>query len=620
MDFIIPTSKNSAQAQMASGVSASGTTIQLKTGEASLLPTGAKDSATSVGTSETLNCTGIGAMVSVGDFIRNITDGSVAWILAVSTNSITTTVLMNGSDNTWDSSDEWVVGTTFAWLSKKDASGEDTTRELIKIEYIDTASDQILIETRGIEGTPTAFAADDYVSVYVSAQYMTEISKAIGDLARRKADSADAVLQAVGTSLGDVMQFNGTSWERLAIGTADQVLTSDGTNASWETAATTTELTQGQAEDDTSTFFGTVSGERLGQAIDAKGASFKDIDFNLWNDENYIADAPAAPTISVGGAGTFDATSIKVKLSYKSANGQATEVSAESNELTSIINSDINIPVVESVDPGCTGILIWVDIDGGGYEFWDEVDNADATIVFSSFEIYSVFSASYTPTDQSSASINIAAGTYEMFAVYLDGSVSHSATAIGKAKQLPDWISNGSKYFWANPQVDETANAPEGATHKAIIARGTGAALNYVSVTAWALDSVAAGTVYGNAPAQISDEDVAELILPTVAPVTPNTENKTKILVELDTRELSEDRILTVPNMSGAIALQGMGMKESYDFSSTGRFTATAAGIGLAPSVNYYGLNLKVPTGTATGSSYVYTQDLVSAGYFDGFV
>jgi len=244
-EFFIPASKNSAQVQMASGISASGDTIQLKSGEAALLPTGQTGTATSAGTAETLNSTGIGARVSVNDFIRNTTDGSGAWVLSVSTNSITTTKLIGGVDNTWDSADEWVVGSTFAWLSKKDISGGDTTRELVKVSYIDIATDQVHIETRAVEGTATAFAADDYVSIYISAQFVQEIGKGIQEMQDRKADKTEAVLQSVGTTDGDLMYFDGTEWVRLGIGSIGDVLTVSGGVPVWNASAGSPTTTEG---------------------------------------------------------------------------------------------------------------------------------------------------------------------------------------------------------------------------------------------------------------------------------------------------------------------------------------------------------------------------------------
>lgn len=241
IDFILPTAKNDAQAQMASALSSAGDTIQLNSGEASLFPTGYKGSATSVGDSETLNSTGIGAKVAVGDFIRNTTDGSIAWVTAVSTDSATTTNLMGGTDDTWESADEWVTGSFYAWLSKKDANGADTTRELVLVEYVDSSTDQVKIETRAVEGTATDFAADDYVSVYVSAQYPNQLAKAVGEMMNRKAEDSEVVKKEIGTTKGDVIVFTSSGTPvRLGIGSDDQILTADSgetEGVAWKTPA-----------------------------------------------------------------------------------------------------------------------------------------------------------------------------------------------------------------------------------------------------------------------------------------------------------------------------------------------------------------------------------------------
>lgn len=208
INYKLSKSKNSAQALLAAGISAAGDTVQLKSGEASLFPSGNKGSATSLGSSTVLNSTGIGAKVSVGDFIRNLTDGSKAFVLSTSTDSITTTPLDSGSDNTWQSSDEWVVGSFYAWLSKKDGSGEDTTRELVFVEYVNSSSDQMHIETRAVEGLATAFDADDYVSVYVSAQYLENLNLSIADLQARKAEDDEVVHNTGNETIAGVKTFS----------------------------------------------------------------------------------------------------------------------------------------------------------------------------------------------------------------------------------------------------------------------------------------------------------------------------------------------------------------------------------------------------------------------------
>jgi len=229
--YFIPTAKNSAQVQMASSLSASGDTIQLNAGESSILTDRSfKDNATSTGTATTLNLTGIGAKVAVGDFVRNVTDGSWGWVESESADSVTTTALIGGSDNTWDSGDEIVVGSTYAWLSKKDSSGNDTTRELVKVKYIDTSSDQIKIETRSVEGTATTFDADDYVSIYIDANVTKQVAQALGDLQGRKAEDGEVIHNAIGTAKGDLIAFTAQGVPvRKAVGADGQIIVADST-------------------------------------------------------------------------------------------------------------------------------------------------------------------------------------------------------------------------------------------------------------------------------------------------------------------------------------------------------------------------------------------------------
>jgi len=74
------------------------------------LPAEVSGSATSAGTSTTLNSTGIGALnIQEGDTIRNTTDGSWAIVDELTANSATTTELAGGSDNTWASGDSFSV-------------------------------------------------------------------------------------------------------------------------------------------------------------------------------------------------------------------------------------------------------------------------------------------------------------------------------------------------------------------------------------------------------------------------------------------------------------------------------------------------------------------------------
>src|SRR4051812_47181050 len=90
--------KDNASTTLASGINASVTSIPLATGGGAAFPQPYNGTATSLGNSTTLNCTGISATVGgsavVGKLIWNRTDSSFARIQSVATNSITTTALL----------------------------------------------------------------------------------------------------------------------------------------------------------------------------------------------------------------------------------------------------------------------------------------------------------------------------------------------------------------------------------------------------------------------------------------------------------------------------------------------------------------------------------------------
>lgn len=66
----------------------------------------------------------VSAGVSVGDFIDNITDGSSAQVLAVTTNRLVTTKLAGGSDNTWAVNDDYEIAAPHEgdyWIDTNDS-------------------------------------------------------------------------------------------------------------------------------------------------------------------------------------------------------------------------------------------------------------------------------------------------------------------------------------------------------------------------------------------------------------------------------------------------------------------------------------------------------------------
>lgn len=164
---------DNAESNFAAGFNGSALQCTLDTGDGALFPTTIHSTATSGGTSTTLNCTGIQAMgVAVGDAIRNITDGSEAVVTAVATNSVTTTPLKGGSGNTWDNNDEWAVGsfviTAIHYNTTNTPSSGINKREKILVDY--RSGDILYFNTngRGYDGTSgQTFATNDNVYLFV---------------------------------------------------------------------------------------------------------------------------------------------------------------------------------------------------------------------------------------------------------------------------------------------------------------------------------------------------------------------------------------------------------------------------------------------------------------------
>ena len=186
MDYRILNSKNNAEGQLFASIDASTLTFLLNSGEGDKFPTGYKNTATSVGTGTTLNCTGIQASLSAigiteaGFFIRNVTDGSSAVVTAINTNSLTTTVLKGGTDDTWQNSDEFAIGSFVLTLNMRDSSGEITNFENVLIKYASNSADTLYAESRGYAGTSAQpFAKDDFASLFVEESILkglTDIS------------------------------------------------------------------------------------------------------------------------------------------------------------------------------------------------------------------------------------------------------------------------------------------------------------------------------------------------------------------------------------------------------------------------------------------------------------
>src|SRR5436190_21676252 len=103
--------RDNASGQLNAGINNSVTSIPLQSGNGADFPQPYSSTTTSGGTSTLLNSTGISAAVGgsavVGKIIWNKTDGSVAEIVSVAADAITTTRLLGGTDQTWQNGDTW---------------------------------------------------------------------------------------------------------------------------------------------------------------------------------------------------------------------------------------------------------------------------------------------------------------------------------------------------------------------------------------------------------------------------------------------------------------------------------------------------------------------------------
>lgn len=187
MLYRIYKTKDNAEAQLDSNIGASATTIIVKPGEGALFPQPYNGTTTSGGSSTVMNKTGIGASgVAVGDYIENATDGSSAFVLAVNTDSLTTTELQNGSDNTWQNGDSYVVNPFVATINSRNADGAILSSEKVKI--IGRSTDSLTVATGGrgfASSTAQSWVADDYLNVFSIAASHDEYRKAFADLCRQ---------------------------------------------------------------------------------------------------------------------------------------------------------------------------------------------------------------------------------------------------------------------------------------------------------------------------------------------------------------------------------------------------------------------------------------------------
>jgi hypothetical protein len=184
MSRINYTAKDNAEGQLLANITAADLTIPMEAGDGALFPQPYTGSASSTGDSQTLNDTGDLADVDVGDFIYNVTDGSWAIVLTAGTNSVATTRLRNGSDNTWANGDTWRVKQFVITLEKRNAAGGVTNREQSLIT--NKTADNLTVATggRGYNGTTAqAFEAGDYVTLQVTEVFVTGMQSVMAAIA-----------------------------------------------------------------------------------------------------------------------------------------------------------------------------------------------------------------------------------------------------------------------------------------------------------------------------------------------------------------------------------------------------------------------------------------------------
>lgn len=179
MELIPLISENNAESTLDSGINASTVTIPLVSGGGSDFPTTYNGTATSAGTATALNDTGIGSSgLSVGDHIYNVTDGSHAVVTAVNTDDVVTTTLEGGSDNTWDSGDEWAANMFVVTMNKRNADGQVTQQEMALVQERSTDTLTIMAGKRGYgNSSAQSFESGDYVNLFATWELFENIQK-----------------------------------------------------------------------------------------------------------------------------------------------------------------------------------------------------------------------------------------------------------------------------------------------------------------------------------------------------------------------------------------------------------------------------------------------------------
>lgn len=533
--------KDNAEAQLNASISASSLSIPVQAGQGSLFPETKNGTCDSAGDNNTLNATGFVALGgAVGDAVYNITQGVSARIVSQSTNQAITTALPTGIS--WDDTDEFVISDgesygPFVLTMTKRSGGVSTgtvtqmEKVLITERTIDTL--KCKLANRGFGGTtPATFDADDFVSVFWTQHGAKELFDEIGNVQLElleKPNTGDVILESVGTAKGDLISFSAAGvTEIVPIGTDGFQLIAD-------------------------------SSEPSGMKwviIGAGETEFLDSAFAVINSAELATDPTVAPTAVIGGsAGDLENGDHDYKYSFVTSTGETllSPISAVVTIVDKTILGRINLTVPVSSDPGVTARRIYRRFNQtGDYKYVDEIaDNVTTAHVDnrSNADLLSVFSSSFSRSQTAAAPL--AAGTYDVFAIYTDGSTSSANPKEDKTRAvaLPTLNASGS-HFYTYATVDETSNAPSGATHKFVVVKRTDdGELRMAPLT---VSSTAGFDIAGNSPTLTLDQ-WNNLVGPLSAPVANTTEKK----LTLDLSDLTQNSEVKAPDVSSGTMLVG---------------------------------------------------------------
>lgn len=207
---IVFATKDNASGLLNAGINASVLSIPLQSGNGANFPQPYSGTTTSGGTLITLNCTGISATIGgsaqVDKWIWNKTDGSVAKITAVSTDALTTTPLLGGTDNLWDNGDTWCIDPFVATLAVLSTSAYGVVSITQYEEVLITArsTDTLTVPTggRGYNSTTAnTFSGGDAVYLFVTSPILERI-KDVMSVMLQKMNINVAMVSAASSDVG----------------------------------------------------------------------------------------------------------------------------------------------------------------------------------------------------------------------------------------------------------------------------------------------------------------------------------------------------------------------------------------------------------------------------------